>query len=146
MRSLSSGPPWKTERFPESVAVASLHPHKFFSFGMDEPCGELSAAGELVAATPLSTRQIDSGRARTKVRMTAWPRGCRQQGRECKRPSDAAQLATQPHCGATVTPLIHCCMGGLEMDENSDVLGSDSEAIRTATTDWAEFIFWIPWF
>ena len=50
---------------------------------------------------------------------------------------------------------IHYCMGGLEIDENSAVLGSDSEAIgglnvageiaeaSTAITDRVETLFWI---
>merc|ERR1711868_91945 len=41
-----------------------------------------------------------------------------------------ADFATQPYYVAIITPVIHYCMGGLEIDENSAVLGSDLEAIR----------------
>ena len=41
-----------------------------------------------------------------------------------------ADFAGQPCYVAIITPVIHYCMGGLEVDENSAVLGSDSEAIR----------------
>ena len=36
-----------------------------------------------------------------------------------------AEFATQPYYVAFITPVIHYCMGGLEIDENSAVLGSD---------------------
>ena len=39
-------------------------------------------------------------------------------------------FAAQPYYVAIITPVIHYCMGGLKIDENSAVLGSDSEAIR----------------
>merc|ERR1712107_243414 len=39
-------------------------------------------------------------------------------------------FAAQPYYVAIITPVIHYCMGGLEIDENSAVLGPDSEAIR----------------
>ena len=39
-----------------------------YSFGVYESCGELSAAAELVAATPGSARDDVSGRARAKMR------------------------------------------------------------------------------
>ena len=39
-------------------------------------------------------------------------------------------FAAQPYHVAIITPVIHYCMGGLEIDENSAVLGSDSETIR----------------
>ena len=39
-------------------------------------------------------------------------------------------FAAQPYYVAIITPVIHYCMGGLEIDENSAVLGCDSEAIR----------------
>ena len=61
-----------------------------YSFGVYESCGELSAAAELVAATLGSARDDVSGRARAKMRKVAWPQYW---GRECKRPSDAAQLS-----------------------------------------------------
>merc|ERR1712136_282324 len=40
-----------------------------------------------------------------------------------------ADFATQPYYVAIITPVIHYCMGGLEIDENSAVLGSGSQAI-----------------
>ena len=36
-----------------------------------------------------------------------------------------ADFAAQPYYVAIITPVIHYCMGGLEIDENSAVLGSD---------------------
>ena len=36
-----------------------------------------------------------------------------------------ADFAAQPYYVAVITPVIHYCMGGLEIDENSAVLGSD---------------------
>ena len=36
-----------------------------------------------------------------------------------------ADFAAQPYYVAIITPVIHYCMGGLEIDENSVVLGSD---------------------
>jgi len=41
-----------------------------------------------------------------------------------------ADFAAQPYYVAIITPVIHYCMGGLEIDENSAVLGPDSQAIR----------------
>merc|ERR1712136_677436 len=40
-----------------------------------------------------------------------------------------AEFAAQPYYVAIITPVIHYCMGGLEIDENSAVLGSDSKPI-----------------
>merc|ERR1719383_79528 len=40
-----------------------------------------------------------------------------------------AEFATQPNYVAIITPVIHYCMGGLEIDENSAVLGADSKPI-----------------
>ena len=39
-------------------------------------------------------------------------------------------FAAQPYYVAIITPVIHYCMDGLKIDENSAVLGSDSETIR----------------
>ena len=41
-----------------------------------------------------------------------------------------ADFAAQPYFVAIVTPFIRCGMGGLEIDEDSAVLGSGSQAIR----------------
>ena len=38
-------------------------------------------------------------------------------------------FATQPYYVAIITPMIHYCMGGLKIDENSAVLGSDSKPV-----------------
>merc|ERR1712216_534618 len=40
-----------------------------------------------------------------------------------------SEVATQPFYVAIITPVIHYCMGGLEIDVNSSVLGSDGKAI-----------------
>merc|ERR1712057_23228 len=38
-------------------------------------------------------------------------------------------VATQPFYVAIITPVIHYCMGGLEIDVNSAVLGANGKAI-----------------
>jgi len=39
------------------------------------------------------------------------------------------KVATEPFYVAIITPVIHYCMGGLEIDVNSSVIGSDGKAI-----------------
>ena len=48
----------------------------------------------------------------------------------CHNPISGADFAAQPYCVAIITPFIRCGMGGLEIDEDSAVLGSGSQAIR----------------
>ena len=38
-------------------------------------------------------------------------------------------FTAQPYCVAIITPVIHYCMGGLETDQNSAVLGADSKHV-----------------
>merc|ERR1712134_225264 len=40
-----------------------------------------------------------------------------------------SQVPTEPFYVAIITPVIHYCMGGLEIDTDSAVLGSDGSAI-----------------
>merc|ERR1719408_1123492 len=40
-----------------------------------------------------------------------------------------SQVAAEPFYVAIITPVIHYCMGGLEIDVNSAVVGSDGKAI-----------------
>merc|ERR1719214_113894 len=42
---------------------------------------------------------------------------------------DGSKVATEPFYVAIITPVIHYCMGGLEIDVNSAVLGADGKAI-----------------
>ena len=92
---------------------------------MYEPCGNLIAAAELVAATPSNERA-----GGPEQRCASWHGQVSILGRECKWPSDAAQRATEPCYGAIITTVIRCCMSGMEIGEHYDVFGSDSEAIR----------------
>ena len=79
----------------------------------------LGAAAELVTATPSSTRDFVSGRARAKMRKEAWLRILASRGRECNGPSDAAQLApegllasmTPNTSGTTLSAQTRCAAG-----------------------------------
>ena len=48
----------------------------------------------------------------------------------CHNLISGADFAAEPYYVATIAPVIRCGMGGLEIDEDSAVLGSGSEAIR----------------
>ena len=48
----------------------------------------------------------------------------------CHNLISGADFAAQPYCVAIITPFIRCGMGGLEIDEDSAVVGSGSQAIR----------------
>ena len=48
----------------------------------------------------------------------------------CHNLISGADFAAEPYYVATIAPVIHYGMGGLEIDEDSAVLGSWSEAIR----------------